>query len=68
MSADRRVHRGKTEKEDRKAVLAAQCRVLTEAAVLWALLAAGAQLFFPEEQSALPEGRPSGGRRCASAL
>ena len=43
-------------KKTEKPSLAAQCRVLTEAAVLWALLAAGAQLFFPEEQSALPEG------------
>ena len=56
-------------KKTEKPSLAAQCRVLTEAAVLWALLAAGAQLFFPEEQSALPEGRaalyllqPLGGR------
>ena len=35
-------------KKTEKPSLAAQCRVLTEAAVLWALLAAGAQLFFPE--------------------
>ena len=42
----------KTEKPS----LAAQCRVLAEAAVLWALLAAGAQMLFPAEQTALPEG------------
>lgn len=47
-------------KKTEKPSLAAQCRVLTEAAVLWALLAAGAQLFFPEEQSALPEGAALG--------
>ena len=39
-----------------KPAFAAQCRVLAEAAVLWALLAAGAQLLLPAEQSALPEG------------
>ena len=47
-------------KKTEKPSLAAQCRVLTEAAALWALLAAGAQLFFPEEQSALPEGAALG--------
>ena len=39
-------------KKTEKPSLAAQCRVL--------LLAAGAQLFFPEEQSALPEGAALG--------
>ena len=47
-------------KKTEKPSLAAQCRVLTEAAVLWALLAVGAPLFFPEEQSALPEGAALG--------
>lgn len=41
----------RSKKKTEKPSLAAQCRILTESAVLWALLAAGAQLFFPEEQS-----------------
>lgn len=56
MSADRRVRREKTDKGNGKAVFPAQCRVLAEAAVLWALLAAGAQLLLPAEKTALPEG------------
>lgn len=42
----------KTEKPS----FAVQCRVLAEAAVLWAALAAGAQLLLPAEQTPLPEG------------
>ncbi len=56
MSADRRVRREKTDKETEKPSFPAQCRVLAEAAVLWALLAAGAQLLLPAEKTALPEG------------
>lgn len=42
-------------KKTEKPSFAVQCRVLAEAAALWALLAAEAQLFFPAEQTALPE-------------
>ena len=64
-------------RETEKPSFPAQCRVLAEAAVLWALLAAGAQLLLPAEKTALPEGAalawaalriclvtPSGGRAC----
>ena len=43
-------------RETEKPSFPAQCRVLAEAAVLWALLAAGAQLLLPAEKTALPEG------------
>ena len=43
-------------RETEKTSFPAQCRVLAEAAVLWALLAAGAQLLLPAEKTALPEG------------
>ena len=40
-------------RETEKPSFPAQCRVLAEAAVLWALLAAGAQLLLPAEKTAL---------------
>ena len=43
-------------RETEKPSFPAQCRVLAEAAVLWGLLAAGAQLLLPAEKTALPEG------------
>ena len=43
-------------RETEKPSFPAQCRVLAEVAVLWALLAAGAQLLLPAEKTALPEG------------
>ncbi|MFR8717733.1 MAG: lysostaphin resistance A-like protein [Faecalibacterium prausnitzii] len=43
-------------RETEKPSFPAQCRVLAEAAVLWTLLAAGAQLLLPAEKTALPEG------------
>ena len=43
-------------RETEKPSFPAQCRVLAEAAVLWVLLAAGAQLLLPAEKTALPEG------------
>ncbi|OLA28833.1 MAG: hypothetical protein BHW26_02135 [Faecalibacterium prausnitzii] len=43
-------------RETEKPSFPAQCRVLAEAAVLWVLLAAGAQLLLPAEKAALPEG------------
>ena len=43
-------------RETEKPSFPAQCRVLAEAAVLWALLAVGAQLLLPAEKTALPEG------------
>ena len=43
-------------RETEKPSFPAQCRVLAEAAVLWALLAAGAQLLLPAEKTALLEG------------
>ena len=43
-------------RETEKPSFPSQCRVLAEAAVLWALLAAGAQLLLPAEKTALPEG------------
>ena len=69
-------------RETEKPSFPAQCRVLAEAAVLWALLAAGAQLLLPAKKTALPEGAalawaalriclvtPAAGRRggCGSA-
>ena len=39
-------------RETEKPSFPAQCRVLAEAAVLWALLAAGAQLLLPAEKTA----------------
>ena len=47
-------------REPEKPSFPAQCRVLAEAAVLWALLAAGAQLLLPAEKTALPEGAALG--------
>ena len=47
-------------RETEKPSFPAQCRVLAEAAVLWALLAAGAQLLLPAEKTALPEGAALG--------
>ena len=47
-------------RETEKPSFPAQCRVLAEAAVLWGLLAAGAQLLLPEEKTALPEGAALG--------
>ena len=55
-------------RETEKPSFPAQCRVFAEAAVLWALLAAGAQLLLPAEKRLCPRARPSGGLRCASAL
>uniref|UniRef100_UPI00402764A9 hypothetical protein n=1 Tax=Faecalibacterium prausnitzii TaxID=853 RepID=UPI00402764A9 len=43
-------------RETEKPSFPAQCRVLAEAAVLWGLLAAGAQRLLPVEKTALPEG------------
>lgn len=55
-------------REPEKTSFPAQCRVLAEAAVLWGLLAAGAQLLLaagaqlllPAEKTALPEGAALG--------
>ena len=47
-------------REPEKPSFPAQCRVLAEAAVLWGLLAAGAQLLLPAEKTALPEGAALG--------
>ena len=47
-------------RETEKPSFPAQCRVLAEAAVLWGLLAAGAQLLLPAEKTALPEGAALG--------
>mgnify|MGYP000467702361 CR=1 FL=1 len=64
-------------REPEKPSFPAQCRVLAEAAVLWALLAAGAQLLLPGRKDGSARGRgprvgcaahlpcdPSGGRAC----
>ena len=47
-------------REPEKPSFPARCRVLAEAAVLWGLLAAGAQLLLPAEKTALPEGAALG--------
>lgn len=56
MSADRGGAVKRLIRETEKPSFPAQCRVLAEAAVLWALLAVGAQLLLPAEKTALPEG------------